>query len=558
MHVMSGISRKSLFYSVALIILIVIITVILLSSPDYSPSSVSGPRVFVDLNSGGSLEGVLLKRENGLVSAFYGIPFAKPPVASRRFKRPVPFPGFKSDETFNARTLPYGCPANQPWAPVPESEDCLYLNIFVPGADIDVTKKKKVMVWIYGGSFVMGSNRADNSEMASFGDVIVVSIAYRVGIFGWLQSTSKLFDSNVGLHDQALALKWVYDNIDSFGGDKEEITIFGESAGSISVGFHLMSNYSRPYFKRAIMESGAPSPLTFLGTNNDPIKVRDLIVVTDCDTKRTEEEVLSCLQKTPLATLKSAQEKLMKLKNTAAIIPVPDGDFVPKNPFQFFQESNAFATHHKEILIGINGEEGAMFTSSMFPDLFPPTQGVNPDLTWDVLSRNLQRKFQPKNMSEIDGLISLMEEPGDTPQKIAIKFSQVVGQMIFGCASFNLATNFVKSPERKLYFYQFDVRPDNSKIYPWAEKAIHTDEVPFVFGSPFLPDKKKTFTNEERRLSKTIMTYWSNFAKTGKPDTGIWIPSQNKTMNYLWIKDLKTFEVNNGLPTNICDRLLSR
>jgi carboxylesterase type B len=304
------------------------------------------------------------------------------------------------------------------------------------------------------------------------------------------------------------------------------------------------------------MESGAPSPVGLLGVDVGPLKVVDLLNITNCK-KEDRASSLKCLQDMDVAHLKDAQKKLMIAKNTNAIIPSPDGDFIPGNPFKFFMQDNAFARNHKEIIIGINGDEGAMFISPMLPRLFPERSAkINQSLNWDVLEQNLRIHFKPKE-AELQTFLSIIKDDNisNTPEAVGQVLSDVVGQLVFKCAAFGLTTNFTKSPERKAYLYQFDPRPKNSLLYPWAKKAIHMDEIPFVFGTPFV--EKDQFIDRERQLSKTIMTYWSNFAKTGIPIGDIlWKPCEGKNIRYMWFRDLDNHEIQEGLPQNMCNDLL--
>lgn len=200
------------------------------------------------------------KRSNGhCLDVYYGIPFAKPPVGDLRFKTTVPLG--KWSGILNATQKPPACPQ------VPfdveyldkesvQSEDCLYLNIWAPCNKT----KKAVMFWIYGGNFWQGSGSMsvyDGSEMASRGDVIIVTTNYRVGIFGFATSNTKDAPGNAGMYDQAEALKWVRDNIENFGGNASCITLFGESAGSIAISMHTVSPITSNLFHRAITESGS-------------------------------------------------------------------------------------------------------------------------------------------------------------------------------------------------------------------------------------------------------------------------------------------------------------
>ena len=222
------------------------------------------------------------------MAAFYGIPFAQPPVGELRFKRPVPIRGW--DGVLNATQMPNTCSqvasklfgnfdGEEMWNPnTLVSEDCLYLNIWVPEHLINDSGRRtaKVLFWIYGGGFFSGTSTLDIYDgriLAGEHDVVVVSVQYRVGPLGFLYFGSEDAPGSMGLLDQNLALKWVYDNVRAFGGDPEGITLFGESAGSVSCSYHLLSPLSRPYIKHVILMSGvATAPFGF-NTNAESLDV---------------------------------------------------------------------------------------------------------------------------------------------------------------------------------------------------------------------------------------------------------------------------------------------
>lgn len=208
----------------------------------------------------GSFEG----KDLGSCVSFKGIPFAKPPVGSSRFRPPEPYPGHRGVQDATS----YGPSCLQPPSellpqagPTEQSEDCLYLNVWTPAAD---SGGRPVMVWIHGGAFVMGSGAFpfyNGAKLASEG-VVVVTINYRLGPFGFLYVPALMGErysdaSNLGLHDQVVALRWIREHIADFGGDPDRITIFGESAGGMSVGCLLASPESSGLFRRAIAQSGA-------------------------------------------------------------------------------------------------------------------------------------------------------------------------------------------------------------------------------------------------------------------------------------------------------------
>ncbi|CAG0888637.1 unnamed protein product [Darwinula stevensoni] len=220
----------------------------------------------------GAIRGYARKVHEGkIVLSFTGIPYAKPPIGDLRFQKPVPvdpWSGF-----VNATTLPNSCfqePSNyfdgfsgeEMWNPnTPLSEDCLYLNIWVPEQAWGSEREKlAVMVWIHGGGYVSGTSTLDvydGAMLAHSGNVIVASLNYRLGAFGFLCLGVPVAACNQGLWDQALALKWIQDNIEAFGGDASRMTLFGESAGGGIVSALLLSPATRHFFRRGILQSGS-------------------------------------------------------------------------------------------------------------------------------------------------------------------------------------------------------------------------------------------------------------------------------------------------------------
>ncbi|VDO42228.1 unnamed protein product [Onchocerca flexuosa] len=194
----------------------------------------------ITLHDGSPLFGHEVYGENGkLVTEFLGIPFAEPPIG--QLSMDTYFGDFQGATMWNSN--------------VPVSEDCLYLNIVVPG-QINRKARLPVMVWIYGGGFWSGCISLDKFFFSEE-NVIFVAMNYRVSVFGFLYMGREEAPGNMGLWDQLLALKWIRKNIDLFGGDPYQVTLFGESAGAAAVSMHLLSPKSSPYFQRAIIQSGS-------------------------------------------------------------------------------------------------------------------------------------------------------------------------------------------------------------------------------------------------------------------------------------------------------------
>lgn len=218
----------------------------------------------------GILEGVRSIKFNKHLYTFLSVPYAKPPVEGLRFQAPQPVE--KWDGILQTTKWPPFCvqpsmtlaSKSSPVHVLSQvmSEDCLYLNIWTPSLKFDRNRKRPVMVWIHGGAFQYGGisvDENDGSALALAGDVVVVTLNYRISAFGFLNANNpEQAPNNVGLLDQQMAMRWVQQNIKQFGGDPQQVTLFGESAGGHSVGLHMISPGSQPLFKRAILQSGVP------------------------------------------------------------------------------------------------------------------------------------------------------------------------------------------------------------------------------------------------------------------------------------------------------------
>ena len=196
-----------------------------------------------------------------MISWFYGIPFAETTAGNNRFQKPIAKAAFS--EIFEANQSPTACyqVSDEDYGNFSHgtySEDCLNLNIYVPN-DLTDQHLLPVMIWIYGGGFTDGTAAIyPATGLSSFGNVVVVTINYRIGMFGFLQSSDGTLVGNQGLWDQHLAIKWVHNNIAAFSGNPEEVTIFGESAGGASVLYQAIYPGNQGLFKRVIAESGSP------------------------------------------------------------------------------------------------------------------------------------------------------------------------------------------------------------------------------------------------------------------------------------------------------------
>lgn len=334
----------------------------------------------------GPIRGLARNANGNEVHVFYGVPFAKPPLGPLRFRKPMPMDRWS--DVLNATTLPNSCyqerydyfpgfDGEEMWNPNTNiSEDCLYLNIWVPkktkfrhknGDYMQNKTQMPIFVWVYGGGYMSGTATLDVYDadiMASTSNSIIVTIQYRVGAFGFLYLNQHFDNSeeapgNMGLWDQALALKWLKDNAHGFGGDPELITIFGESAGGGSASLHLISPVTRNLVRRGILQSGTlNAPWSYMTGEKANEVAR--ILVTDCGCNATELDenparVMACMRSVDARTISVQQWNSYRGILGFPSAPTIDGIFLPKDPMDLLREGDFRET---ELLIGNNKNEG--------------------------------------------------------------------------------------------------------------------------------------------------------------------------------------------------------
>jgi para-nitrobenzyl esterase len=447
--------------------------------------------------AGGRIAGVVA---NDIVS-FKGIPFAAPPVGPLRWKAPEPvkpWTGVKQAAAFGPSCMQDPMFARLFGAPPEMSEDCLYLNVWTPAKAAG--DALPVMVWIYGGGFAGGQTSVagyDGTRLAEKGAVLV-SVAYRVGPFGFLAHAELSRESgkgsgNYGLQDQIAGLRWVKANIAKFGGDPARVTIFGESAGGIAVSMLAASPTAKGLFQRAISESGGNfGPPRFAmegGQNVPPLKV-------------AEASGRAFLAKLNAKDIAAARE-LSAEKVQAAVgpgleggfWPVFDGDVLPGDQYELYKEGHFNDT---PVLIGTNSDEGALFARpGMTPALF----------------ESLIREGYGKHADPI-----LAAYPHATDADAANSGKDIFRDTAFAWPTWAWAMLQAQKGTGKAYVYYFDHRTPQS-----PNGANHGAEIGYVFrnlgnmGSGPL-GAGGTPRPEDHALSDLMSSYWVNFAKNGDPN----------------------------------------
>lgn len=396
------------------------------------------------------------------------------------------------------------------WNPnSPVSEDCLYVNVVVPKPR---PKDAAVMVWIFGGGFYSGSATLDIYDpkiLVSEQNVILVSMQYRVASLGFLYFDTEDVPGNAGLFDQLMALQWVRDNIAAFGGNPRNVTLFGESAGAVSVSLHLLSPLSRNLFSQAIMESGSSTaPWAILSREESYSRGLALARAVGCpDDRAAIGETIACLRR---ANSTQIVEKEWDRSGICffPFVPVVDGAFLDDYPQRSLSTDNFKKTN---ILMGSNSEEGYYFIFYYLTELFKKEENV-------LVSREQFVKAVEQLNPGADAAVRAAIEfeytdwlSPDDPVKNRIALDKMVGDYQFTCNVNEFAHKYA-STGNNVYMYYFKHRSLNNPWPKWTG-VMHGDEISYVFGDPLNP--RKTYEPEEIELSKRMMTYWTNFAKTG-------------------------------------------
>ncbi|TFK25315.1 triacylglycerol lipase 3 [Coprinopsis marcescibilis] len=460
------------------------------------------------------------------VHFFGGIPFAEPPAGKLRFKSPV-LKTRLDGQTFNATG--YGRSCIQPVSPdlsdLGMSEDCLTINIYRP-AGMKRNEKLPVLFWIYGGGFIVGSSSAyDGSEIVAHSvrrgtPVVYVNFNYRVGPFGFpagkeAEDKRKL---NLGLQDVIAALKWVNANIDTFGGDKDKVTVFGESAGAVATAVLYFNRDFERLVRGAIIESGTSNGLPIFSASDREGRWQKFVsVVPSCSSIATSGNVFPCLQSVSEAEISAAYLSTFESGVDPILmpwLPIIDGGggSLPDFPSKLYQQGKFAKIPY---IIGTNVDEGTFFARA----------ARQPGMTEEILRATLVEAVSPPlDEARLNSSINrLLELYPDVP---ALGSPYGTGDELFGLPSaFKQLSSILgdmmfQAPRRqwmdaaskhgvKSYGYLF------TQPQPLGDPSMgvgHGSEFLFVYGTPLDPSPSA------RRLSTSMLNYWISFAVTLDPN----------------------------------------
>lgn len=471
----------------------------------------------------GVLEGVV--EEAGLVHSFKGIPYAAPPVGELRWRPPQlaeRWEGVRMAHDYPPRAMQVHMWDDMRFFDEGPSEDCLYLNVWRPAKT--AVKKRPVMFWIHGGGLVAGSTsepRQNGAKLTQKG-VVVVSLTYRMGVFGFLahpelsEESPQGASGNYGLMDMVAALEWVRDNIGDFGGDADNVTIFGESAGSFSVSMLMASPLAEGLFHKAIGESGAA-----LGGATTSLKEGEETGM------KFGQDILGLTSLQEMRDL-PAQQLIEAAGKKHRFRQVVDGRFLT-------EDVNATFSHGRQnsvpLLAGWNLDEGG--AGAIFGKLAP---------TLD----NFEAKARELFGTDADDFLAVYSATTDAEALRTAK--DYGGDRFIGHGTWRWIETHQRTGGKPVFRYRFDqTLPLPVDARPKAEaRAAHSWEIEYVFG--VISSRDLPWRPEDHEVSELMMDYWTNFAKQGDPngpDLPAWpeyLPEDSHPVMHLRAEPTVTFD----------------
>lgn len=473
------------------------------------------------LSHGTCFRGSWVLENHKRFAAFRGIRYALPPVGRFRFQKPSPFiagsdMSFDVSNNFNLQCAQFDTQT----ASIIGSEDCLFLNIYLSEHLLKSDSLWPVMFFIHGGALIEGSGIFDQYGPHYFmnRDIILVTINYRLGTLGFLSLGTSNVPGNAGLRDQVLAMQWVGDNIASFHGDPNCVTIFGESAGSQSVGLHLVSPLSQGLFQRAILQSGTPTVSWASASQTEALTMASkLIQDLDCE----NSAVLECLQSKTVEELLLRSDKILNY-------PVSDHGFVqdpylPDDPEALFRLGKFDS--EIDVMIGHTKDEGLYYLLDLEPRVL-----ANPE-KWSDLRENFDI-YGPSYLFEIKGREITANDIAKANQVVEFYIGSKENmneEHLQGIIDMFSDAGFFYDDFRMIeYFLQHGLNPhfyvlsyeghhSYSEIYGVEPKGVsHADDLLYQWHNLFA---FYNLTNEEDiAVRNVVLDAWTNFAKSGKPN----------------------------------------
>nr|QIK02104.1 carboxylesterase 1 [Holotrichia parallela] len=524
----------------------------------YSISIIECQEVLVEISQGILKGKTATNRDGGTFYSFQSIPYGQPPINELRFKAPVAAHGW--DGVRDATSDVPSC-----WqamgAMLYGQEDCLYLNVYTPELPDEDSALKPVMVWIHGGGFVSGSAQTFifGPEFLLTKDIVLVALNYRLGLLGFfdLDHPELGVPGNAGLKDQVLALQWVQDNIARFGGDPHEVTIFGESAGAMSVHLHMLSPMSVGLFQKAIAQSGVALSIIFVNRtkNNGEMVAQQLGIQTE-----NWSDMLTSLQQADVQDLIMATQ-ILSIEDDLFATPIVEEPsnvpvFLPSRPIDIIKSGNY---RQIQFLTGITDAEGLLAQQASL-------EATGENLLIEDFTYFVPREFEIAPGSEEEAIVSQKIKEfyyGDTEptrQDIAPAVD-LYTDFVFGFPAYRAILEHLQTSTAEMYFYIFSAETDLNfakQIEPRLQEfpgAAHGDELGYLFQNVFTPATIEAGGVEDLAW-RNMVTLWTNFVSRGNPTPDdyngfVWQPVSENTFNFLHIGTNVTYSDINPNPKNM-------
>ncbi|XP_077983973.1 uncharacterized protein LOC144438702 [Glandiceps talaboti] len=484
----------------------------------------------------GKVTGFTVKSHDALggknVDVFLGIPYAKPPTGSRRFRAPQ-----TTDSWTELNVTQYAPACPQPDRPI-TSEDCLYLNIFTPSRDNN--NLLPVMVIIHGDRFTNGdSSDYAGDVIAAYGDVVVVTLNYRLGILGFLSTENDTLPGNYAFHDILFALEWIRGDVINFGGNPDQVTLAGFKAGAVAVQFLMTSPLSRDLFHRVICLSGSSLSPLVENRNNDPLQRAERFIKHVGCVRDTAKQMIRCLQRVDVELMINM---IVMYGDNFPHRPVVDGDILVHDPTELMTTGDFDPL---DMIVGSTSSEQVMtilsdgnVTPSKYNDKVESLVASYFHGNANLIALAIHRQYPSAVKEDEDDDITLGSQLLDMTNDFSI-YAPIVK-----------TAKMHSSAGGQVYMYHFTQRLSQSLLPPWVGPA-QGDDLKLLLGDPFMTsqDVVMSFNNQERQLSLDIMSYVTNFVKTGNPNTGYDVPTK-------W--SVYTLDESNYLELDICPGMKTR
>eukprot|EP00759_Apiculatamorpha_spiralis_P003100 PhF_6_TR11518/c0_g1_i1/m.18435 len=502
----------------------IVLLLLIVASIVNSDTSHSSPTVVVSTTYGPIIGTTNIHPYVG-VTKFLGIPFAQPPVGSGRFADPTPPTPWTTpkDCTSFAPACPQSSSATPNrigyYPPAGKSEDCLYLNVYVP-PNTTTSAAKAVMVFVHGGTYVTGSAMFpfyDGALFVTNTDVILVTINYRLGALGGLYTGTSNIHGNYQTKDQRLAFQWVQDNIYSFGGDPSRVTIFGESAGAYSVVVHYVSPPSYGLFQNMISES--PPMISAAQSPQSALLLANAVLRCLGCPNTTNPSHVSCLMAADANAIVNCQHPtnnigLTMSQNVMQWLPVIDGYDLTQQPTKSIREGAV--SPNTTLVLGTNHDEFYLFYQANYPN---PIPYANLTSMWNTLYHH---------NPNVTATLTAMYNVDPASRDIRPTLAKYLTDLMFACSTRYIA-EAAPSSGGSTYMYRHSY---NYSLNEWlfgaetplcVNRTCHFQELYLLFNNTYLYDGKKSVPHSndvDDRLIAAMQTYWSNVAKTGNPNFG--------------------------------------